>query len=94
MGRRAEGEAAAPSRGVGGGRAVGDKAGERWCLVRSLCDRSLDFLTQTPRQEQLPQNAGGTRREEARRARGGDGHEKGEQTEALSARRHQTHLQP
>lgn len=74
--RRVEGEAAAKSRGVGGGRAVGDKAGGRWCLVRGLCDRSLDFLPLTPRQAQLPQNAGGTRREEAGRARGGDGHEK------------------
>lgn len=36
VGRRVGREAPAKSRGVGEGRAVGDKAGERWCLVRDL----------------------------------------------------------
>lgn len=85
VGRRAEGEAAARSRGVGGSRAVGNKAGGRWCLVQSLCDRILGFLPLTPRQEQLLQKAGGTGREEARGRR---------RTEALSSRCHRTPFCP
>lgn len=46
-GRRVGGEAPAKSRGVDGGRAVGDKAAGRWCLVRGLRGRSLDFLPLT-----------------------------------------------
>lgn len=91
VGRKAEGEAA-KSRGVGGDGAVGDKAGGRWCLVRGPCDRSLDFLPLTPRQEQLPQNAVGTRWEEARRRWPREA--KGEKTEAMSSWCHQRHFRP
>lgn len=49
VGRRVGADAAAKSRGVGGGRTVGDKTGARWYLVQGLPGRSLDFLPLRPR---------------------------------------------
>lgn len=49
VGRRVGADAAAKSRGVGGGRIVGDKTGVRWYRVQGLPGRSLDFLPLTPR---------------------------------------------
>lgn len=41
VGRRVGGEVPAKSRGVSEGRAVGDKAGGRWCLVRGASEPGL-----------------------------------------------------
>ena len=48
VGRRVGAEAAAKSRGVGGGRTVGDKTGVRWYLVQGHPGRSLDSLPLMP----------------------------------------------
>lgn len=78
MGRRVGGEVPAKRRGVSEGRAAGDKAGGRWCLVRG--PPSLDFLPLTPQAGAASLGsircAGRTRWEAARRARGGNGNGK------------------